>query len=150
MSRSLVARTAALVLALTFTSGLVGEAYGWHRCPHHHPNRDVTNAKGAASPPASSGSSAAATDRAGRATDAVEGLRVQPPPSRPLHPRQGKTCTCVGNCHGSAAAPLAPAPPAGPAEDGIGLEVSLSDRNGVVVPGLSPYMLPYANAPPSR
>lgn len=117
------------LLGLVFLSGLAGEAYGVHDCPHHHgdaPDRGAVHA----------GEAAGAAPAVDRGTDEP----LQAPPEGP--------CTCLGSCHAAAAALNAASPPvlpAAPETDLAAPRPAVDDRTR----RLAAYLLPFANGPPT-
>lgn len=114
----------AVLLAALFTFGVGTEAYGWHDCPHHHPDHDAAPAAGGA--PAH--------------PVAADGGETEGAPAGP--------CICVGSCHAGATVPL----PAATAPTLAG-EGAIPPRAAPVTSSLlpripDPYFLPFANAPP--
>lgn len=115
----------ALRVALAFLIALAGEVSGAHACPHHE------------------------IALAGQPADA--GLHEHDPHAGDPagDPGHSGPCTCVGVCHGSAAAPL---PSVGPVVGhfrGVSSPApALVPDSGTSVRLLLPYVLPYANGPP--
>lgn len=111
-------RVSAALLALLFLGGLVTEAYGLHRCPHHH---------GSAPTPTATASLGA--------SDSGPGGGPGP-------------CTCVGSCHGGAATPIPgmgteATVPAAPVVSGASAPAPHPHPRY-----RSPYLLPFPNGPP--
>ena len=108
-------------LALLFLFAGAGDAWGVHHCPHHD-----------GPPPAAATGSGADHHHGAAATDADHG-----------------PCTCVGRCHAGVAPTIAdhgaqgtlPVPPAPPA-------AARSPQTPLRV-ALTPFSLPWSNAPPT-
>lgn len=116
-------RAVSVLLAGVFVLSLGGEAYGWHDCPHHHPDPGTGDVPAEAT---------AAAAEAG---------------SAPLEPTGGP-CTCVGSCHAAAASPL-PGSAAAPAQVASAVRsVELGAIARPPRPRFPPYFLPYPNGPP--
>lgn len=129
-------RTAvSLVLGLVFFTGLTGEAYGFHECPHH--DRPPGEASTAESSPGAANSADHTSPDSPRPS---AGDPLQAPPQGP--------CICVGNCHAvPTALGLAERPRLPPA---------LIVQHRFVLPTPDsrvrrphPYRLPFANGPPA-
>jgi len=127
-TRPLRAAVSAL-LGLVFLTGLAGEAYGVHDCPHHHGDQPDPGAVHA-------GEDAGAALAVDRGTDAP----LRAPPEGP--------CTCLGSCHAAAAALNAASPPVLP----VALETDLAGALPAVDDRTrrpAAYLLPFANGPPT-
>lgn len=120
MSNERLHCTISVLLAGVFVLSLGGEAYGWHDCPHHHPDRRPATADGAAA-------------EAG---------------SAPLEPAGGP-CTCVGSCHAAAASPMPGPAPAAPELPDQVTRPELRESDDTLRPRFPSYFLPYPNGPPS-
>ena len=131
-----VRKTAHVLATLAFLLGLAGEAYGPHAGLAHGPPAHAHDTdRGRVSQPASSsGASLAWT----QATEPQESEEPDPAP-----------CTCVGTCHGAAAAPV-PARPYASVVSGERFQSGHPVATDRIVPLQPPYLLPYANAPPSE
>lgn len=117
----------ATLLGTLFVFGVGSEAYGWHDCPHHH--RDAP-ASATADPPA------------GHHPVAEDGGDV---PSRSAGP-----CTCVGNCHAGATAPVPSIVAPAPDLEAAARSAVAPRPSGFVPHRVHPYYLPFPNGPPVR
>lgn len=121
MRRPVAAPAISLVLALLFLGGHAVEAYGAHDCERHH-----------GPPPDPTASSHAVAQDSGQDTGG-DGLR---------------TCTCIGSCHGGAAAPMPGAAP----PTSMSVAATHRDLQWKTTEGRArdrrAYLLPFPNAPP--
>lgn len=122
MRRPVATPAISLLLALLFLGGHAVEAYGAHDCERHH-----------GPPPDPTASSHVVAQDSGEDTGG-DGLR---------------TCTCVGSCHGGAAAPVpgvAPLTSVPVATTRRDLLPKTTENRARDRPA---YLLPFPNAPPS-
>lgn len=120
-------KPAAALLVLTFLVGLRGEAYLPHAAHGGAGDHGAVHSLALAS---------IGTGESGPAT------------SSPHHGDPGP-CTCIGTCHGAAAAPL---PALGFDGASLPAEAAGGEPGPPATRGLrsaSPYLLPYANGPPT-
>lgn len=130
MNRSLLQRTTAALLAGIFLLAGTADVYGLHDCPHHdHGGGDAAVQAAEATPP-------------GHDAHVTSGQPEHEPPA-------GAPCTCVGTCHGSAAAPVVAQGPESPATDLVRAERRLTAPTRPA-PSTDPtaFLIPYPNGPP--
>lgn len=124
---------ALLALTLGFPAVALGDAYAGHHCPHHDPLPAQRHDSG----------HAGHTAHAGHGHDVDAGERNG-------HGHQhGGPCTCIGQCVTQVGAAL-PSPALAVAAETVPARstgVSVTASQWVAVS--PPYLLPYANAPPS-
>lgn len=123
--------TAAFLAALFLGAG-AADVYGFHECPHHD-SMDI--GPEAAHAAAGTSAPAAAVDRPADADDDGE-------------EHSHDFCTCVDTCHAGAASPVPSVGAVTPTPDSIGTVVFHGIRTHAPRAALSPYLLPFANAPP--
>jgi hypothetical protein len=129
MRRSIVQRAAAALLAGFFLLAGTADVYGLHSCPHHD--------HGGAETAAEAGPVTAGHDLL-LAADDHDG-----------DPATDGPCTCVGSCHGGAAAPVpgvAPLTSVPVATTRRDLLPKTTENRARDRPA---YLLPFPNAPPS-
>lgn len=142
MIGSRLRQTLAPPLALAFTLGLLGGAYGFHGCPSHGNGGHQGHGPGAAD--ASTGPAAGPLP----AEDAGAALALEADGDRD-EDSGARFCICVGSCHAGAAA----AHPGSPSVDLPELAPGPGAVLGVAwhVPPyeIPAYFLPYALGPPT-
>lgn len=142
MNQRPLTRLVGAIVALTFVAGLGADVYGLHQCPHHD----------------HSGEFGVVPDQ-GEVAGAVAGTRPAPsadpgdhavgPPAAPEDgPEPEGPCTCVGACHASASTPVVAVPPVAVPAAGAATRLSFFQPERQLPPNDSPYLLPFANAPP--
>ena len=157
-------KLAALLLAVSFQGTVVGDAWGVHDCPHHDMLPPVAASEAANALGAPEGA-AGAPGHGGHGSDAGYGghgaaASAASAHASAAHAHDGGAgdcddcghgpCTCVGHCQtgGSGTAALAMRPrvvlAVPPASWGLPSVRLVHDP----LPGPTPYLLPFANAPP--
>lgn len=141
MMGSRLRQALALLLVPVFTLGLLGGAYGFHRCPRHETLRHGGPGGVAGGAPVDAGDS-------GGLAEGVAAIIVSAPPGDDGGDAGAPSCTCVGSCHAGAAAAHAVPPVAGvPAAPGPLASEVRPER--AVSPHRTPaYFLPYPLGPP--
>lgn len=121
-----VRRVLALGLSAVFLAGSAAEVYGLHDCPHHHGDPVTPSVLAGESP----------------AADAPRGA--------PVGPESDSACTCVGTCHGGAAAPTT-ALDRGTPQISVGetLQVALGAPPAPRPARDATVLLPYPTGPPA-
>lgn len=146
-ARSVAAET----LFLAFLLGLAGEAYGFHH-DHGHAN-DPPAPAGAAghlhhAPEAEQPLSLASSGRSDPQGAPADGRRASEPGSTE-GPSDESPCTCLGICHGASASPLPSSPPRVQVRIGqVEAGRDPADEHRALRPP-TPYLLPFANGPPT-
>ncbi|MBB4634055.1 hypothetical protein [Longimicrobium terrae] len=126
MQRSPVHRLIALWAWLVLLLNWSGDAAGAHACAHHDAIRRP-----------------AAEAHAG-----MHGGGAHHGHEAPAHAEHGGSCTCLGSCMASSAAPL-PTAAVLPVAHVARVESPVLATETTPLPGRQPYVLPYATAPPA-